>query len=586
MPVAERQDNKIVLHHEFREKERIDLIPGVRWANKEKLWKLPLSWAGCCQLRGVFGDELHVGPELDAWARNEIATRILPCMELRTAEDAPALAGGLFGNLLPFQRAGVAFMATAGSALNADEMGLGKTVQGIGVLEALGDSAYPALVVCPNSMKLPWQEEYGKNGELIGGFKKWAPGRRTSVVTGSLAKRREAIARVAAGEADVAIINWEGLKSFSALAYFYGIALTDKEKEEKELNAIPWKTIIADEVHRAKDPHTMQTRALWYIGDRAEHCYALSGTPADEALENTWAIMRFLAPAEYPASGKFFNRYGQKSFDVFGYEKIVGLLGETSQELFSFLDPRMIRRTKKAVLSQLPEKVYTTREVEVTGKQRTAYDSLRKEMLAELDSGTLIALDPLSKLTRLLQFASAHGDIDADGNLILTEPSCKVEALEEVVQELGGEQAVVFAESRQLIEIAHAKLVKLGYSVGMVTGMVSEMDRADNVRRFQAGELKLLLVTLGAGGEGLTLTAAQTAIFLQRSWSSIKNLQAEDRVHRIGQEGSVTIVDIVAVDTVEQGVQAVREAKAEKLEEILRDGAMLKTWLSKGGKAK
>jgi SNF2 family DNA or RNA helicase len=314
--------------------------------------------------------------------------------------------------------------------------------------------------------------------------------------------------------------------------------------------------------------------------------FALSGTPADEALEDTWTIMRFLSHEEYPGSGKFFDRYAQKSFDVYGYEKIVGILGETSQELFSFLDPRMIRRTKKAVLSQLPEKIYTTREVELGTKQRKAYDSLRKEMLAELDSGVLLAVDPLSKLTRLLQFASAHGDIDADGNLILTEPSCKVDALEDVVIELGGGQAVAFAESRQLIELAYARLVKAGYKVGMVTGMVSEMDRAENVRTFQSGELKLLLVTLGAGGEGLTLTAAQTGIFLQRSWSSIKNLQAEDRIHRIGQEGSCTIVDIVAVDTVEQGVHSVREAKAAKLEEILRDGEMVKIWLSKGGKAK
>src|SRR5262249_7404566 len=152
---------------------------------------------------------------------------------------------------------GVMFMSKAGSALNADEMGLGKSVQAIATLEVL--NAFPALIVCPNSMKHSWAEE----------FEKWSPGRKAVVISGTPAKRKKAIEMIASGEVEVGIINYEALRTHTRLAGYGQLELADKEKEEKELNAIAFSAVVADEAHRVKEPRNKMTRALWYVGDRA-----------------------------------------------------------------------------------------------------------------------------------------------------------------------------------------------------------------------------------------------------------------------------------------------------------------------------
>jgi SNF2 family DNA or RNA helicase len=482
-------------------------------------------------------------------------------------------------------------MATAGSALNADEMGLGKSVQAIATLELL--NAYPALIVCPNSMKFSWRDE----------FAKWAPGRTPVIITGTPAKRVKAINLLASGDADVGIINYEALRSHTRLAHYGRIELTAKEKEEKELNAIPFQAVVADEAHKVKDPHAKQTRALWYMGDRANFRFALTGTPVANNAEDIWALMRFVAPDEYPWKTSFLERYALQTYNVFGFLEVAGIKSENSEELFRILDPRFIRRVKQVVLPQLPEKVYIERRVtmETAGGSATAqskaYKTMREDMLAALDGGTLIAANPLVQAIRLCQFASATGEITPDGQLILTDPSCKADALEEILLEVGAEQVVVFAESKQLINLCHDRIVKkagrvdkdgnplsplYGLTCGLVTGDVPDYQRAANVQAFQEGKIKVLLLTLAAGGEGLTLTAASTAVFLQRSWSSVQNAQAEDRIHRIGQEAeSVNIIDVVTDNTIEDRVRDVLAGKAGILEELARDEATLRAWFAK-----
>ena len=584
---------RINVYAQFREKEMVKKVPGARWDNAAQVWWVPLSWAACVQLRGVFGTQLEVGGGLNQWVANELGGRISPALALRTAEDCDL---PMFGALYPFQRAGVGFMVTAGSALNADEMGLGKSVQAIASLEYLGADAYPALIVCPNTMKHSWADE----------FAKWAPGRVVSIITGTPKKREAAIEAIASGEAQVGIINYEALQSYTRLQGYGQITLTEADKTEGPLNAIPFASIIADEAHKVKDPKAKRTRALWYMGDRASHRFALTGTPVANSPEDVWALMRFVAPHEYPWKTAFIERYALETYNVYGFSVVAGLKSETSEELFKILDPRFVRRLKSVVLPQLPEKVYTTRYVTMTTpggvktKQGKAYDDMRKEMLAALDSGVLLATSPLVQATRLVQFASAYGElvpsgeVDAEGNpksnLILTDPSCKADALEEILLEVGDGQVVVFAESKQLINLCHDRLVKAsdkdgvfaGWEFGLITGDVPDYQRAANVQRFQNGEIKVLLLTLAAGGEGLTLTAASTAVFLQRSFNAVQNVQAEDRIHRIGQAAdSVNIIDVITEGTIEERVRDVLITKAEMLEEIARDETTIKAWLAK-----
>ncbi len=738
--IAELIDGRIVILAEYREKEMVKMVPGARWDKAASVWYVALSWAGCVQLRAVFGDSLQVGVNLAQWAQEEHTRRIDPCLALRRAEDADL---PMFGALYPFQRAGIAFMATAGCALNADEMGLGKTVQAIASLELLGD-AYPALIVCPNSMRYTWCDEVAKwnpgavainvggtagqrkfkldgiielcefvkrvNALSAGATGEWGHADSATLATSSgssepipsspsdnviqldggseqtesapemgnetgthdpaerlndainfarnMVSRLSNTTKSSKGKAEsvlsalllpqddfspwittmlpalfaassvttaishsaasnewasnswphiFVVINYESLRNYTRLSGYGQIALEEKEKIEKELNAIPFRSIVADEAHRAKDPHAKQTRALWYLGDGTSYRFALTGTPVANSPEDVWTLMRFVAPTEYPWKTAFVDRYALQTMNVFGFPQVAGIKSEHAEELFRILDPRFIRRLKSVVLPQLPPKVYSTRTVrmETPGgtrtKQGVAYESMRKDMLAQLDGGTLMAANPLTRALRLCQFAACcgelvpNGTVDAQGNLdfdlVLTEPSCKVDALEDIILELGVEQAVVFAESRQLIEVAHARLVKasgvkdgpmFGMKVGLVTGAVPDFERQENVRAFQSGKLKVLLLTLAAGGEGLTLTAASTAIFLQRSWNAVLNMQAEDRIHRIGQEsGSVTIIDVVTEGTIESRVRDALAHKAGVLEEIVRDEDTLRGWLAK-----
>lgn len=471
--------------------------------------------------------------------------------------------------LYPYQRAGVEFLVSAENAVLADEMGTGKGAQTIHALEVLRRSEDgPVLVVCPNSVKAVWGRE----------FAMWTPWRDVCIVSGSAAKRRKLLAE----DHDVFIINYEALRSHSRLAPYGSIRLSEKEKEPGELNR-PWLAVVADEAHRAKDPKAKQTRALWAVSAEATHRYALTGTPVANNPGDFWSLLHFVSPNEWPSRTKFLDRFCLTSWNAFGGVDVVGLNPHNRDEFFKVVDPRFLRRTKEMVLPQLPPKVRVRREVALAPKQAKVYKALRDDMVAQLDSGVLSTFDSLSLVGRLSQAASAYLEVDEDGRVSLTDPSSKIDALEEVLDE-ASEPVVVFAASKKLIDLASARLERREIPHACITGDVLPEDRARAIEMFQAGKLQAILLTLGAGAEGLTLTAAPTLVFLQRSWSLVESLQAEDRIHRPGAEKweSVTIIDIVAEGTIEEDQLDALEGKGDMLEQITRDKEALKGLLCGG----
>ena len=572
MTTAELVNGRISLETDWRERDLVRQVPGTKWDRETRLWSLPLSWANCLTLRGVFGDELELGPELAAWGFRELETRIEPAMEARARAMDPAQDTEGDPRLFSYQRTGVEFLYRAECAVLADDMGTGKTVQSVMTLERA--NAYPALIVCPNSVKRTWADE----------FAKWAPHRKVVVVSGSATKRRKLLAE----DADVFVVNYESMRLHTRLAGYGSIRLLDKEKEPGELNRM-WGAVVADEAHRVKAPKAKQTRALWAIGETALRRLCLTGTPVANDPADFWTLLRFVSPKEWPSRSKFIDRYCATAFNPFGGVDVVGLKPETRDEFFRVVEPRFLRRQKAIVLPQLPPKVYVRRSVELAPKQAKVYKSLRDGMVAELDSGTIESFDSLSLLTRLSQAACAYPVVEEqeqeDGSVkkVITElvdPSAKLDALDDILAETD-EPVVVFAASRKLIELASARLTKRGVEHACITGTVSEQDRDIAKARFQAGGLKVLLLTLGAGAAGLTLTAAPTLVFLQRSWSLVENRQAEDRIHRPGAEKweSVTIIDIVAEDTIEDNVADALEGKSDMLEQVTRDTETLRKLL-------
>ncbi len=566
--IAEREDSYIVLTSEYRDKDLIKTVPGTRWKRDVKRWELQLSWTACVQLRGTFGNRLAVGERLAAWSQME-AERIWSTVDLRDALDAdgvdePALMG--------FQRAGVAFLAAARQAVCGDEMGVGKTTQTIKTLERT--NAYPAIIVATKSAMENWRREFAKAD--LG-----APDREVRVVTGGVKRRRELLEP----GADVYIVHWGLLRYHSRLAGYGNINLSDEEKTEKELNRLGHRAFIADEAHRMQDPKSKQTRAAWWLADQAGPDgvkLALTGTPVANKIDTFWPLLRAVAPHEWPSRAAFLDRYALLSWNPWGGMDIAGVKPETRDEFHDLIAPRFIRRPKSAVLPDLPPKVYPApRAIELRKKQRKAYDAMRQEMLAQLDDGEVVmASNPLARLTRLVQFASAYAEVDDNGDLKLAEPSATLDELDELLGELGGEPALVFAQSRQLIELAAARLAKRHVPHGLITGAIPEDQRQATQDHFQSGAYAALLLTLGAGGESLTLTRAKTVIFLQRPWSLIQNRQAEDRAHRIGQQNSVAVIDIVPEDTVMARIHEALVAKEQSLEEVVNDEGTIRRLLA------
>jgi SNF2 family DNA or RNA helicase len=214
-------------------------------------------------------------------------------------------------------------------------------------------------------------------------------------------------------------------------------------------------------------------------------------------------------------------------------------------------------------------------------KQKKAYEQMRDLMIAELDNGdTVTAPSVLTQTTRLNQFASSYAEVVVDEvtgeqKTLLSEPSCKVDALMDDIKEgdFGDDSVAVTAVSRQLLELLSARLTKEGIEHGMITGTQSEDERQKAIDDFQSGKIKWILFTVQAGGVGVTLTTARRLVMLQRPWSLVDYKQAMDRIHRIGSEihDSVVIMDYVTEDSIEDRVIEVLETKAENFEQVVKD---------------
>jgi SNF2 family DNA or RNA helicase len=474
-------------------------------------------------------------------------------------------------------------MSAAGSGmLLGNDQGTGKTISCQTALRNL-EGALPALVVCPNSVKRVWEQE----------ALKWLPGCTVYVIGGGAAGRLKMLKAALADPTAVIVINYEGLRSHSKLAPYGSIRLKrcadcggqdDAVKpaqchvHPKELNGTGViKSVVLDEAQALKDAKSQQTRACWAVchDPSVTRRIAMTGTPIANHVGDLWAIMHAVAPDEYPVRSAFLDRYAQMSWNSFGGLDIVGIRQDNAAEFFSFFDARYRRVTKAQAAPWLPDKYRSVRYAPLPTKMRKAYDEMADQLITRFDDGTItFAPNTLAQTTRLLQVASAYGTSEPDGSYHMVEPSPKIDVLMELLEEMEGRPLVACALSKQLINLASKRLEKAGIPHGLITGDVHELDRRRNLDQFQAGKLRALLVTIGAGGVGLTMTAADTILFLQRSWSLIQNLQMEDRVHRIGSEihDAIHVIDVVAPDTVEEWQIARVHAKLLRLEEIRRDG--------------
>lgn len=612
--------DQIQITSSYMDRELTKQIPGGMYDRTTKTWYAPVSYATCVTMRAVFGDRLKVGDELNAWSWSEYNHRIEPCTRLRAAltldgvdltdEQAHVMAAldrieaaDPSGRaLFPYQRVDLLVMVTAGCHILGNEPGLGKTgvaIRTMQVMQKLGKDPFPALIVCPNSLKhTVWAQE----------FALWAPELSVQVVDGSAAKRRKQLA----SGAQVFILNYEGVRQHSNLSPYGSHAMTEAEKTPKELNSMGLRTVIFDEAHRVRNIKSavkrtrlldgeqvttvatgaQATRAAWAVAHGAVYRYAMTGTPVANHVGDVWTLMHLVEPTWAQGRSKFLDLYAKTLFNSWGGMEVLGINPEHRDALDRIIQPLLRRVPKSLALPQLPERLPTQyRHTPMTPAQAKAYKEMEAHLIAELADDTLMFAKKgshLAKLTRLNQFAATamrtvDGVVDENGNPTFTmiDPSGKIDDLIDVLEEMGEAPLVVAAVSRQLIELTAKRLDSLNISNVSITGAVDVLDRQEAVRRFQEGDVRVILLTLGAGAEGITLTRADTMLFMQESYSTVQNAQARDRIYRIGSEGhqSIRIIVQITPDTVEERRVELLAEKDRKIEEIIQDAATLATLL-------
>ena len=445
---------------------------------------------------------------------------------------------GLNGELRPYQTEGFKWLSTLGEAgfggILADDMGLGKTLQAITYLLAQREAGErkPALVVCPASLLYNWISE----------IERFAPTLGAQAVAGTKKAREQAIAK--AGESDVLVTSYDLMK-----------------RDADCWAAQHFSCLILDEAQYIKNSATKAAKCAKAIP--ADVRFALTGTPIENRLSELWSIFDFLMPGVLGTSESFGRRFASP----------IGSGDEgAAKRLQSLVGPFILRRLKSQVLTDLPDKNESVVYANMSGEQEKLYRSSEAKLALTLskqlpEEFAHAKLEVLAELTKLRQ-------ICCDPNLLFENyagDSAKLETCMEMVRNAvdGGHSILLFSQFTSMLEIIETQLnaEKIGHI--KLTGATSKEERVRLVKRFQAHEVPVFLISLKAGGVGLNLTAADIVIHYDPWWNLAAQNQATDRAHRIGQEKEVSVFMLIAKNTIEERIVKMQEHKRDLAESVL-----------------
>ncbi len=437
------------------------------------------------------------------------------------------------GALRPYQLAGLGWLQLLrdvglGGVL-ADDMGLGKTVQvlaHVAAEKASGRLDRPILVVAPTSLMPNWKAE-------------------AATFTPSLS----VVVQHGIGRLETA----ESLKSFDMVLTTYALLARDVAL----LGQVAWHMVIVDEAQFIKNPATAAAKALRHLDTR--HRLAMTGTPLENHLGELWALFDFVSSG-FLGDAKGFLKNWRSPIEKRGDP-------ERQKQLARRVKPFLLRRSKADVAADLPPKVEMSEAIDLGPAQRALYEGIRltmhsriREAIAEkgLSRSRIELLDALLKLRQAC----------CDPRLVKTPQgresraaSAKLERLMEMVPELieEGRRILLFSQFTSMLDLIEAEVKRLKIPFVRLDGQTR--DRATPVKSFQAGDVPLFLISLKAGGTGLNLTAADTVIHYDPWWNPAVEAQATDRAHRIGQDKTVFVYKLVALDTIEVKMAALKARK-------------------------
>jgi len=439
--------------------------------------------------------------------------------------------------LYPYQSEDVEFLESHPRCINGNECGLGKTIEALALINKLGTRHN--LIVAPKTLLFEWWSQINDwlnepcltphtNGDKLDGLDLSAP-------------------RFVAVNYDLLAIPR------------YWTALTD----------VKWDVIIFDECHRLKNHRAKRTKAAHLLVPCIPRVIMMSGTPMQNSPADLFPLFHILNPKLYRSYTSWVNLFCVVVPMVVGNKHFSQIVGaKNTEELNSLLHRHMVRHTKKEVLKELPDKLYRTIPVSL-GKELKQYKQMEEELFALLDSGELITAPAvIAQLTRLRQ-------ICLDPNLLSHEipkastPSNKTQTLLELIDDTD-DKIVVYSYFEQYIRILSQELNQRGIKHVVVTGSVNTVSRGRAIHEFQNDEdTRVFLGTIGAAGEGVTLTASHTVVFTDHHWNPAVNWQAEDRLHRIGQKNSVLAIDLFCKNTIEEHVHKVIRRKEKMIDAVV-----------------
>ena len=422
----------------------------------------------------------------------------------------------------------------------ADDMGLGKTIQMISILldyVQKNDNRRASIVISPSSLSLNWKNE----------IEKFAPSLKIKVVRGTANERKNIIENV--DKYDLIITSYDLLKRDIEV-------YTEKDYQ--------FRYIIADEAQYLKNNNTKNAKAIKQL--KSDTRYALTGTPIENSLAELWSIFDFIMPGYL---------FGYREFKS---EYEVAIVKEEDKDVMAklkmLIEPFILRRTKKEVLTELPEKTITVLNNEMEEEQKNIYLSYlvqaKQELQEEIDINGYerSQIKILAALTRLRQIC-CHPSLFIDD---YTAGSSKLEQCLEIIEDgiMAGHKILLFSSYTSMFEIIEKELKQRDINYFKLTGSTKVDERIELVDEFNRNpEIGVFLISLKAGGTGLNLIGADMVIHYDPWWNISAENQATDRAYRIGQKNNVQVYKLITKDSIEEKIYELQQRKAELMDNML-----------------
>lgn len=423
----------------------------------------------------------------------------------------------------------------------ADDMGLGKTIQIIAIIlsyiEDCKENRKPIMVVCPSSLSLNWKAE----------IEKFASNINALVISGNAVKRKEQINSIP--DYDVVITSYDLIKR--------DIDLYRKLDYE-------YRYLIADEAQYMKNSNTQNSKSIKQLN--AQTRFALTGTPIENSLSELWSIFDFIMPGYLFSYRKFKENYE------------IPIVKEENSEIMSnlrmLIEPFILRRTKKQVLTELPDKTVTILSNEMEDEQEKIYLSYLADAKSELNEQIKLngieksKMQILSALTRLRQIC-CHPSLFLDN---YKGESSKLNQCIEIVKDAiaSDHKILLFSTYTSMFEMIEEKLKKENIEYFKLTGQTKVDKRIELVDEFNKNQkIKVFLISLKAGGTGLNLTGADVVIHYDPWWNLAAENQATDRAYRIGQKNNVQVYKLITKNSIEEKIFELQEKKAKLIDDVL-----------------